>query len=268
MNWTEFRTSVHDLVQKRVVAFWRGQRDNAWKLQTTFHRKNPRNWTIEQYLGKVVSELEYHACAMNNEILNLGDPVKLAAFLGQLQHHGFPTPLLDWTLSPYIAAYFAFREIDDQEPQNDLVRIFAFDHITFATDWEQPTELLSTSPFISVIKPLPRHNSRILPQQGRFTVTNVIDMEAHLSQMEKRQEKTYLYRMDLPVSEKKLVMAELDTMGINEMTLFPDFDGLCRYMKEVFFSPEQIGLTPSTKQFLNDLASVPPNFPEPNAPSS
>jgi hypothetical protein len=36
-------------------------------------------------------------------------------YIAYLRHHRFPSPLLDWTRSPYIAAYFAFSEAVNSE---------------------------------------------------------------------------------------------------------------------------------------------------------
>lgn len=35
------------------------------------------------------------------------------SYMAHLRHHAFPSPLLDWTESPYVAAYFAFAKAED-----------------------------------------------------------------------------------------------------------------------------------------------------------
>ena len=37
---------------------------------------------------------------------------EIISFMIYLRHHGFPSPLLDWTYDPYVAAFFAFRNLD------------------------------------------------------------------------------------------------------------------------------------------------------------
>ena len=41
-----------------------------------------------------------------------------------LRHHGFPSPLIDWSYSPYVAAFFAFR--DDSAGKPEKRSIYAY----------------------------------------------------------------------------------------------------------------------------------------------
>jgi hypothetical protein len=93
---------------------FRGQREAAWRLYNTIQR----SWIFNKYEGKhdYVSTLKKMAevCLKNHkeDIKNIiekshVDTFNDLALLGFLQHHGCPTPLLDWTSNFYNALFFA-----------------------------------------------------------------------------------------------------------------------------------------------------------------
>lgn len=44
-------------------------------------------------------------------------------FMTHLRHCGFPSPILDWSRSPYVAAYFAFAKGASRQGRGDI-RLF------------------------------------------------------------------------------------------------------------------------------------------------
>src|SRR5579872_5283398 len=113
MTWKEFKSYVTAL-EKNLYVF-RGQPKN-WKLRTSYHRTGRCN--LYRYELQNIPELHRHVCAQSGKLFDLSNALEYGALLNLAQHHGYPTPLLDWTLSPYIATYFAFSGLSDS-PQSE-----------------------------------------------------------------------------------------------------------------------------------------------------
>lgn len=244
-SWEKYKNWVNTVVEQKKDFYYRGQTDHQWILQTTFHRlAADLGITLQQYLDTIIPEVHYHICAFHNELIDLRNPEEFGSFLALLQHHGFPTPLLDWTLSPYIAAYFAYKDVNDRCPQCDYVKIFIFDYLEWLNTFQQPLDLRNVSvKYVSVIRPHAKYNPRIIPQRGTYTVTNVPDMSQYILECSQTANKPFLYFVTLPVADRPKVMRELNLMGINEMSLFPGLDGLCKALKEQLFSRDSVGLS-------------------------
>jgi hypothetical protein len=111
-NWEDFRKFARELEPYRYI--FRGQTSNKWRLRTSFHRTGRAS--LVKFINQDIPVLHHHLSGMMAHYLDLRDPLQNAAFYNLVQHHGYPTPLLDWTYSPFIAAYFAYKDV----PRSDV----------------------------------------------------------------------------------------------------------------------------------------------------
>jgi hypothetical protein len=100
---------------------------------------------------------------------------------------------LDWTYSPYLAAFFAYRNISNQAAAkadpNARVRISVFDQQEWKTDWQQILLLLFPAPHLSIGEFMAIENERMIPQQAASTVTSLDDVESYIKSKETEKAK-------------------------------------------------------------------------------
>ena len=156
-TWEQFIKELDDLKRERDNSedcepesslLFRGQENSGWWLSTTLERRQQRTPFKDYY--RVISKIKPQIESLTNnqwtipeypEVKRLVrdyDAFNLAlwsgrcpayAYMAYLRHHGFPSPLLDWTRSPYVAAYFAFsKAIEDA---NKCVSIYIFSERRF-----------------------------------------------------------------------------------------------------------------------------------------
>lgn len=125
-DWDGYKDYVSNLEGRRYL--FRGQNEPR-RLRTKFHRLGRAD--LGRFLNEDIQTLHKHLSARTRHIFNLNIPDENGAFFNLVQHHGYPTPLLDWTYSPYAAAFFAYRGISNADAANasddKRVRIIVFD---------------------------------------------------------------------------------------------------------------------------------------------
>ncbi len=231
-DWNGYKEYV---VSKEKRLLFRGQ-NKPRRLRTAFHKTGRAN--LVRFINEDIPTLHKRLSAKTRHIFNLSIPNENGAFLNLIQHHGYPTPLLDWSYSPYVAAFFAYRGITNSEAskaaETEKVRIFVFDQAQWEKDFNQPLDILGPWPYLSIAEFIAIDNERMIPQQAASTVTNIDDIESYIKSKE-TEGKQYIEVIDLPVKERTKVMRELSYMGITATSLFPGLDGACEELRERFF---------------------------------
>lgn len=234
MNWSEYKTFVADMRSERQI--FRGQ-CNCSRLRTSYHRLGRAE--MGRFVNVDMPMLYRRLSARLQHVFNIQNPDENGSFLSLAQHHGYPTPLLDWTYSPYVAAFFAYRRVSnrqaDSADKDTKVRIFIFDKEKWNRTFEGCMLLNFPKLHITVAEFAAIVNERSIPQQALTMVTNIDDIEAYIKRREADCGETFLRAVDLPLSERRNVVRELNYMGITAGSMFPGLDGACEALKETNF---------------------------------
>lgn len=208
------------VLQKRdgAVDAWlfRGQREIGWSPQPQIDRRQfleyrtkegkDRLWHEDRLLTDFKKAARPHA--------NI-DPKELWEWLALAQHHGLATRLLDWTNNPLAALYFAVEEVRSVGDS----AVWCYRHN--GDSWISHRK--SGGPFSirAIVEFRPPHVvPRITVQGAAFT--------AHPSPRPDRRPKWPgdLRRITIPVGCRHTFRQDLERVGVNRASLFPDLDGI------------------------------------------
>ncbi|EAZ97558.1 FRG domain-containing protein [Marinobacter sp. ELB17] len=248
ISWDKYKEIVGAQVKEQKELIYRGQSNSAWHLTTSLHRtgKISNQNDFLAFFNQLIPEVQEQVEAWDGSRRDLTDSGKMAQFIAFLQHNGFPTPLLDWTFSPYIAAYFAFEGINHFCPQSDEVAVYVFDQNTWSSTYKQTYNFDEPAVHVTLLRPNFRGNHKQMLQQGIFWFTNCQNPEVHVRINEKEGRK-FLTKYTFSVKERRHAMRDLELMGITAMQLSPGIESVCKKAYESVCSRFDVGKTPSEK---------------------
>ena len=221
ISWQEFRDWIESQ-QRGSESPWifRGQSNADWPLATAFHRHPAGRRNLIRFTAEDAPRWATALGRVAGRPYQLKEREDYAAFFSVAQHHGCPTPLLDWTKSANIAAYFAFRR--HRERMTCLrCRVYAFNVTKFA-ELVMPQLGTFEAPHLSLyaVTASRRDHERADAQQLVFVLSNVSDIERFVEKSERLAGGRFLMKFDLPTSEARHALADLRRMGINRNSLF------------------------------------------------
>ncbi len=248
-SWEEFKTRIMrdysevsfpaegDAFESTYPVF-RGHASPLWRLASQWERlisqppypasdRSSRQGALNKILSDF-RDLAHGAPGLNSHDLSELDWWAIG------RHYGLTTPLLDWTRSPYVAAFFAFTAFAESLNPG-LASRGEFDPRPFLNDTSSDSVViwgLKVGPFLAAATELSMLNPQIdvghrqRAQRGvfsRLTHSTIFNIEDYLSSVVLTE--TPLRKYLIPTGETASALSELRLMNITFATMFPDLHG-------------------------------------------
>ena len=211
-----------DGLNRSTTVLFRGQQSEHWPLLPKIARIKRGACTLKDELD-ILTEFKKGACSF---IQNR--PVNEWGWLAIAQHHGLATRVLDWSLNPLVALWFAVKDAPHEDGDGALWMYSPNQRSVMNTlrldDEPDPFKIDRVKVFF------PSHEvPRIRAQAGVFTVhPRVMADKVFLPFEEMQINHESLIRMVIPCESFEKLKRSLDKCGVHAAALMPDLDGLAQ----------------------------------------
>jgi hypothetical protein len=229
-SWEEYLSIISDSPYQNWA--FRGQKDASAPLYSALSRYfmafhiDQRAWRDQE--ERILRVFKRKAIHFLDQVPDRDDDFQ---WLALMQDHGAPTRLLDFSWSPYVAAFFALHNTTEEGV------IWACNPVEIQKKRELALDqagsfrkhfLANKYPFAWLGEPHVM-NRRLIAQSGTFLVPGILHESIEEILMSYSRPKDTLIKFILPANKiREKGMRELYRMNITQATLFPDLDGLAR----------------------------------------
>jgi FRG domain len=248
-SWDEFQRLAGILTVTATpltIGFlFRGQADAEWSLEPTIARllrgeASAKAIELEK-LGVAAFEAQAHLYLSDNVVSKTTD---MTGWWSLMQHYGAPTRLLDWTVSAYVAAYFAVVHSWDRD---GAVWLFGVKDLNDGVEAKYGKQIIDArslgtqfntadAPPAIMVAARKVYTERMIAQQGGFSVCRqpLADHAVVIDEILSAKASLPWTKLIIPKELKPTFLHFLRSMNIAANALFPGIDGIGRSVEELY----------------------------------